>query len=464
MPSSFQTATELLAELRSGSLSAVELMQNTLDRITEVNPQLNAIVSLRDRDALMAEAKVADQVKTRGALHGLPMAVKDLTNVAGIRTTHGSPMMADFIPQTDGLMVARMRQAGAIFIGKTNTPEFGLGSHTFNPVHGATCNPYNLTKSCGGSSGGAAVALASGMLALADGSDMMGSLRNPAGWTNTYGFRPSWGRVPAEPSGDLYLHQLSTCGPMARCPEDIALLLDVMAGPDPRIPLARAAETMMPLPEARPKRIGWLGDWGGAMPMEPGILQQCETALKVFEELGHVVEPVAPPFSAERIWDSWVTLRSFAVAAGLKAHESTKHQLKDTAIWELERGQAMSGTQIQLASEARSDWHRAAVQLFETYDALILPTAQCWPFDVGLDYPRQISGVEMDTYHRWMQVVLPVSLLGLPSLAAPAGFGENGLPIGIQIFGALGQDREILSLGNAYHGATGWPDRKPPTL
>ncbi|PCJ04261.1 MAG: amidase [Rhodobacteraceae bacterium] len=463
MPLTYHSAVDLLGDLRCGKLTAVELMQATLDRVAVVNPRVNALVSLRDCDALMAEAKAADQASERGALHGLPMAVKDLANVAGIRSTQGSPLMADFVAQTDDLMVARLRRAGAIFIGKTNTPEFGLGSHTFNPVHGATRNPYDLTRSCGGSSGGAAVALATGMLALADGSDMMGSLRNPAGWNNVYGFRPSWGWVPSEPQGDLYLHQLSTSGPMARCPTDIALLLDMMAGPDRRAPLARGADLVSPLPEVTRKRIGWLGDWGGALPMEPGVLAQCESALKVFEDLGHVVEPVAPPFSADRIWESWITLRSFAVAAGLQALAGQKEHLKDTAIWELERGLALTGAQIQAASETRSDWHRTAVRLFETYDALVLRTAQCWPFDVEIDYPRQIAGVAMDSYHRWMQVVVPVSLLGLPSLAAPAGFGAEGLPMGIQIFGALGQDQQILALGNAYHRATRWPENDPPS-
>lgn len=462
MPLNYRSATDLLADLRTGNLTSVALMQATLDRIAAVNPRVNAIVSLRDRDDLMAEARAADQATSRGALHGLPIAVKDLANVAGMRTTQGSPLMQDFVPQGDDLVVARMRRAGAIFIGKTNTPEFGLGSHTYNPVHGATRNPYDLTRSCGGSSGGAAVALATGMLALADGSDMMGSLRNPAGWTNIYGFRPSWGRVPPEPKGDLYLHQLSTSGPMARCPRDIALLLDVMAGPNPQVPLAREVKNLSPLPEPGRKRIGWLGDWGGAMSMQPGVLAQCESALQVFKDLGHVVEPVAPPFPAEQIWESWITLRSFAVAGSLKAFAGQHDQLKDAAIWELERGLALSGAQIQAASELRSDWHRAALQLFESYDALVLPTAQCWPFEVEIDYPRQIAGVAMDTYHRWMQVVVPVSLLGLPCLAAPAGFGASGLPMGIQIFGALGQDQQILALGNAYHQATGWPDKSPP--
>ncbi|CUH88583.1 Glutamyl-tRNA(Gln) amidotransferase subunit A [Phaeobacter sp. CECT 5382] len=464
----YGSATKLVAQLRDGSVTAVELMQATLDRIDALNPGLNAIVALRDRSELMAEAAAADQRTDRGPLHGLPLAIKDLANVKGIASTQGSPLFRDFVPDRDELFVARLRAAGAILIGKTNTPEFGLGSHTFNPVYGVTGNPFDPTVTCGGSSGGAAVALSAGLVALADGSDMMGSLRNPAGWNNVYGFRPTWGWVPSEPQGDLFLHQLSTLGPMARSPEDIALLLDVMAGPDPRQPLARGAEQTAPLPECGPMRIGWLGDWGGAFPMEAGVLDTCVAALDQFRALGHSVEAVAPPFSAEKIWESWITLRSFAVAAGLRGFADRREALKDTAIWELERGLALTGAGIQAASDLRSDWQRAASKLFDSYDALILPTAQCWPFAQDLDYPRQIAGQPMDSYHRWMQVVTPVSLLGLPCLAVPVGFGDTdvstGLPMGLQIFAPQGHDRRLLALGQNYHQATQWPQKSPPPL
>ncbi len=459
----YGSAHALVTQLRSGALSATEVMQATLDRIAALNPRLNAIVALRDRDALMAEAAAADKAKSRGALHGLPMAIKDLADVKGIASTQGSPLIKDFVPSKDELFVARLRGAGAILIGKTNTPEFGLGSHTFNPVYGATGNPYDPHRTCGGSSGGAAVALSAGMLALADGSDMMGSLRNPAGWCNVYGFRPTWGWVPSEPQGDLFLHQLATLGPMARSPEDIALLLDVMSGPDPRQPLASGGAATLPLPQITPMRIGWLGDWGGAFAMEPGILQTCEAAVAQFSDMGHQVETVAPPFSAEQIWESWITLRSYAVAGGLRAFEGSRAALKETAIWELERGLALSGREIQAASDIRSNWQRRAAEVFQSFDALILPTAQCWPFPLEQDYPHSINGVAMDSYHRWMQVVTPVSLLGLPCLAVPAGFGDAGLPMGLQIFGAQGQDQNLLALGQSYHQATQWPQKSPPS-
>lgn len=457
------SATDLLSALSAGRLSAAELMQATLDRIGQVNGTVNAIVGLRDEDDLLAEADALDAGPRRGPLHGLPIAVKDLVNVAGVVSTQGSPILRDFVPKKDDLIAARMRAAGAILIGKTNVPEFGLGSHTFNPVYGATGNPYDPARTCGGSSGGAAVALATGMTSLADGSDMMGSLRNPAAWNNVYGFRPSWGRVPSEPEGDTFLHQLSTLGPMARSPGDLSLLLDVISGPDARQPHTLETAPVSPLRPAEPtgKRIGWLADWGGTFPMEAGLIAQCEEALRVFEALGCHVEPVAPPFDSEQIWDSWMTLRSWSVASGLAPLLEQKDQLKETALWELERGMAMSAMEVHRASVVRSQWFRRAAALFEEFDALVLPTTQVWPFPVETAYPEEIAGQKMDTYHRWMQVVVPVSLLGLPSLAVPAGFGDNGLPAGIQLFGPRGADAALLRLGEAYHQATEWPQVRP---
>jgi amidase len=458
------TAVQILGDLSSGRVSAVEVMNATLERIAKVNGDVNAIVALRDKDELLADANAADADPHRGPLHGLPIAVKDLVNVKGIVSTQGSPLFRDFVPGQDDMIAARMRAAGAILIGKTNTPEFGLGSHTFNPVYGATRNAYDARFSCGGSSGGAAVALATGMVALADGSDMMGSLRNPAAWNNVYGFRPTWGRVPSEPNGDTFLHQLSTLGPMARTPQDLGLLLDVISAHDPRQPHSFVSEPVSPITSAQTKglKIGWLGDWGGAFPMEDGILEVCESSLQVFETLGCRVESVAPPFPAERIWESWITLRSWAVAAGLGPLADKREHLKDTAIWELDRGLALSAMDVQRASVIRSEWYKAATSLFDDYDALILPAAQVWPFDVDLAYPKSIAGQVMGTYHRWMQTVVPAGLLGLPCLAAPAGFGAQGLPMGLQIIGRRGSDASLLKLGAAYHAATEWPQKRTP--
>ncbi len=464
MDEAYQGAASILAAIAAGDLTAEALMTRTLDRIAAKNDGVNAIVALRPAEELLAEARAADTVPAalRGPLHGLPMAVKDLVATKGIRTTKGSPALEDNIPDRDELLAARLRAAGAILIGKTNVPEFGLGSHSFNPVYGATVNPYDSTRAAGGSSGGAAAALATGMVALADGSDMMGSLRNPAAWCNVYGMRPSWGLVPSEPEGDLFLHPLATDGPMARSPEDLALLLQVLAQPDPMQPTPR----VLPAPGSAPikgQRIGWLGDWGGAYPMEDGILDLSRNALRTFEALGCTVEDVAAPFDAALIWESWTVLRHFAVAARLgPLYDTNRDDLKPEAIWEIERGQALSAAEIQRASSIRSDWYRRVMALFDSYDALVLPSAQVWPFPADWRYPETIEGTEMDTYHRWMEVVVPVSLLGLSAIAIPAGFGEAGLPMGIQIFGPRGADRSLLDLADAYHHQTDWPNARPP--
>ncbi|MCM2561104.1 amidase [Lutimaribacter sp. EGI FJ00015] len=462
-------ALELSAMLERREISAVELMQATLDRIGVVNGTVNAVISLGDSDALLQAARAADDSPRAGWLHGIPMAVKDLANVAGYPTSFGSPAMPETPAKADDLMVGRLRAAGAVFIGKTNTPEFGLGSHTFNPVHGTTLNPYDLGRSAGGSSGGAAVALAARMLSVADGSDMMGSLRNPAGWANVYGMRPSWGRIPGEPQGEMFLHPLATTGPMARNPRDLAALLEVQAGPDPRQPFGLPRESYLDAiaADVKGRRIGWLADWGGAYEMEPGILELTESALRVFEELGAVVEPVSAPIEAAEIWDSWLGLRAFANAGRLDPlyqNPVTRDRLKPDAIWEIETGRALGATEIQRLSLIRSDWFRRAAALFDKYDALVLPSAQVWPFPADWERPHRINDTEMDTYHRWMEVVVPVSLIGLPCVNLPAGFGANGLPGGMQLFGRHGNDLGLLQLAEAYHQAIDWPGKNPPDL
>lgn len=459
------SATEILAALRDGSLTAETLMAQTLDRISKVNGNVNAIVALRDREDLMAEARAADAATgARGPLHGLPIAVKDLVHTKGIRTTMGSPVFADFVPEVDDILAARLRAAGAILIGKTNVPEFGLGSHTFNPVYGPTRNPYDNSRSAGGSSGGTAAALATGMLALADGSDMMGSLRNPAAWNNVYGFRPSWALVPADPRGEMFMGQLATLGPMARSPEDVGILLDVIAGPHPRVPHGRPWTPVSPLKAAdlNGVRVGWLGDWGGTLPMEDGVMETCRATLDVLRDLGASVEDLDPPFDMDAIWQSWIGLRSAAVAGSMDALGDRISETKETAQWEAARGRAMSALDVHRLSVIRSQWFLRAAELFESYDFLVMPSAQMWPFDVTLDYPREVAGVPMDTYHRWMQVVVPAGLIGLPVLAVPSGFGENGLPMGVQLIGANGSDARLLEIGAAYHAATEWPQKRPP--
>ncbi|CUH53001.1 amidase [Shimia marina] len=462
-------AAVLVAALREGRLTAEAVMAATLDRITARNEAVNAIVDVRDPSALIAEARAADAVPydARGALHGLPMAIKALAHVKGTRNTEGSPLYADRISEGDSVFVAQLRAAGAIFIGKTNVPEFGLGSHSYNPVHGVTVNPYDSRRTAGGSSGGAGAALALGMVALADGSDMMGSLRNPAGWNNVYGFRPSWGVVPREPGAESFWQQLSTIGPMARSPRDCALLLSVMAQDHPAVPFNMPEQDwdIGDQGDMSGARIGWLKDWGGAMPMEAGIVTLCEAGLAEMAALGAEVSELPAPFDAEEMFESWSVLRAFALAgelAPLYLDTRKRDRLKPAAQWEIQRGLDLSALALHRATKTRSAWFARAAALFEEYDVLALPVAQVFPFHADWDWPREIAGVAMDSYHRWMQVMVPASLLGLPAISLPVGFDPRGLPMGIQLIGAKGQDRRVLEIAQAYHVATQWPQRRPP--
>lgn len=447
-------ATDQLAALRAGTITARELMAQTLDQIDRLNPAVNAIVALRDRDTLLDEAEHAPP----GPLQGLPMAIKDLAETAGILTSYGSPAFRDNVPDEDCPMVARLRRAGAVIIGKTNTPEFGLGSHSYNPVHGITRNPYDLTRSAGGSSGGAGAALASRMVALADGSDMMGSLRNPAGWNNVFGFRPSYGLVAGGGPGDLFLAQLSTEGPMARSIRDLELLLTIQSEHDPRHPHSsgpyRAAGARGKL------KIGWLADWGGAYTTEQGVLGLCAAAVNVFEDLGHSVVALPPPFPAEALWQAWTVLRSRTIAGNLgPLLRQSPEMIKPELQWEIEQGLAVTTEELRKASATRSDWFRCTAGM--EVDILALPSAQLFAFDAGWHWPKAIGRTAMDTYHRWMEVAVPASLTGLPALCVPAGFGVAGTPMGLQLIGHRGRDAAVLNLGRDYEAATNWITQEP---
>jgi len=464
-----RSAVDLVSQMARGDVSAVELMRATLLRINQVNPVVNAIVSLRDADQLMAEALKADEtpIDQRGPLHGLPLAVKDLAAVKGLPTTMGSQAVSHAPAKADELMVARMRAAGAIFVGKTNVPEFGLGSHTFNPVFGTTLNPYDTGRSAGGSSGGAAVALATGMMTLADGSDMMGSLRNPAAWNNVYGFRPTVGRVPGDPVGNIFQTPLATLGPMARNPRDIARLLSVQSGPVPHAPNSLEKFELGSFKAASLKgiKIGWTRDWGSALSFEPGILDLCEKALEQFKDMGAEVIALDPPYSREALWESWMLLRAHANASRLSIlmeNPKTRDLIKEDALWEVETGLRLSAMDIERMQMIASDWFRTSAKLFQEFDALIMPTAQVWPFPKDESKPMKINSTQMDTYHRWMETVIPVSLIGLPSLNIPIGFGKNELPMGMQVVGPFGADRRVLEIGGTWHQATDWPNKKPP--
>ena len=455
-------------------VSCREVMVAYLDRIDAVNPAVNAIVALQPRETLLAQADERDRQLARGEscgwMHGFPLAVKDLAQTAGIVTTLGSPIFRGHVPVADSLVVERMKRAGAIIIGKTNTPEFGLGSNTYNTVYGTTLNPYDPTRSAGGSSGGAAVALALRMLPVADGSDMGGSLRNPAGWNNVYGFRPSFGRVPKLPEFDLFGQQLGVEGPMARTAADLVRLLAVQAGPDVRAPLSLLEDPAIfaePLRgPASGLRIGWLGSLDGHLALEPGIAEVCGDALKTLESLGCVVEPTSLGFDPERLWQAWITLRSMLAGGALSAHyqdPKRRDLLKPEAIWEVEQGLTRTAHDIYRASVARSDWYRAALSLFDRFDFLALPSAQLFPFDLQSRWPAEIAGRTMDTYHRWMEVVIPATMAGLPAASVPAGFGGAlGLPIGLQLIGRPRADHAVLQLAHGYDQASDWVRRAPP--
>ncbi|MDE3739018.1 amidase [Pseudomonas resinovorans] len=468
-------AHQLSLHIRQRQVSCREVMQDYLAHIERFNPRVNALVSLQPTERLLAEADQRDAELARGDykgwMHGLPHAVKDLSLTQGIRTTLGSPLYKDYIPDRDGIMVERLKAAGAIIIGKSNTPEFGLGSQTYNPLFGATGCAYDPTRTAGGSSGGAAAALAMRLVPVADGSDMMGSLRNPAAFNNIIGFRPSQGRVPFDDAADLFLDQLGYEGPMGRNTRDVALLLSVQAGGDARSPLSISAGSQDFAGaldhDFKGARLGWLGDFDGYLPMEHGVLDLCRTAFKDFESLGCQIDEARPDYSMARLWDTWRTLRHWQVASSLGSHyadPARREQLKPEAIWEVENGLRLSAMDVSRASAARTDWYRAICQLFERYDYLLLPSAQVFPFDKTQHWPKEIAGVAMDTYHRWMEVVIPATLSGCPAANVPVGFDSRGLPMGLQIIGPHQADLAVLQLAHAYEQASGWTRHLPGCL
>ncbi|WP_090043796.1 amidase [Limnohabitans sp. 2KL-27] len=458
------SATSLSRAIHLRQVSCQEVMQATLARIERLNPQSNAIVSLQDPESLMTQARERDAQLARGEsmgwMHGMPQAIKDLAHVQGLRTTLGSPLMKDFVASEDGLMARRMKAAGAIVIGKTNTPEFGLGSHTFNEVFGPTRNAWNPAKSAGGSSGGAAVALAQRLLPVADGSDFMGSLRNPAGWNHVFGMRPSHGRVPMSPAQDVFMAQLGTEGPMGRHVRDMAMLLSVQAGANPGNPLslsddpAQFAGALDSNPQGQ--RIGWLGDLQGYLPMEGGILDICQTALNSFGAMGCTVDEARLGMAPEQIWQAWLVWRQALMGpriAPFLVNPANRAHIKPEALWEHDHSLNLTGAQLMAASASRTRFYLSMLALFEQFDVLAIPVSQVWPFDVGLRWPSSVAGRPMDTYHRWMEVVIYATLAGLPSISVPAGFGANGLPMGLALIGQPQGDLALLKLAHAYEMA-----------
>ena len=461
----FKTAVELAGLIRDGELSARELLEVHLDQIERINPQVNAIVTLADELA-MSQASAADESQARGEplgpLHGLPVAHKDLVATAGIRTTWGSPIYADFVPSEDALIIERLKAAGVVQVGKTNVPEFGAGSQTFNPVFGACLNPYDTSRTCGGSSGGAAVALACGMVPIADGSDTGGSLRNPANFCNVVGFRNSPGRVPVHPT-ELGWFPISVQGPMARTVADTALMLSVLAGPDPRVPisLAEPGESFRGSLERdfSGVRVAWSRDLG-SFPVDDAVAGALEPQLEAFSTIGCTLDHAHPDFRDADF--CFKTLRAWAFESKFSPLlEKHRDKIKETIIWNAEAGQQQSGPDIARAERLRTALFHRVREFMDDYEFLVLPVSQVAPFDVETPYITEINGQSMETYIDWMMSCYFITVTGLPALSLPLGFTDEGLPVGLQIVGRHQDDFGVLQLAYAIQQANGSWQRRP---
>lgn len=467
-------ATILVDRIRKGKLSSRQVVSAFLENIARLNPDWNAIVSLRDEADILVEADLADHDlangKWHGPIHGLPIAVKDLALTKGLRTTFGSPLYRDFVPDHDSLIVERMRAAGGLVIGKTNVPEGGLGSHTYNRVFGLTRNAWDPTKSAGGSSGGAAVAVALRLLPFADGSDMGGSLRNPAAFNGIFGLRPSLGRVPFWPRTDAFWSQHVTEGPIARSAADLTLLLSVLAGPDARVPLSltddisdwhRRLDVDM-----QGKKIAWLADLPRAMPFEDGITDLCRSSLDCFMEAGVEIVEIDSGLNWEAIWTAFKIQRQFSIGRRFEeAFEDPRRRrlMKPELIWEIECSKKLTMTDLHKSVETRTHLYDRFMTLHQTFDYLSMPSAQVFAFPSELHWPTEIDGIQMDSYHRWMQVVTAGTLSGCPCLSVPAGY-KGGLPMGVQLIGRRWDDLSLLQAARTYEKLVDYLRDLPPVL
>ena len=462
----FTPAVELARLLRSGELSARELLDAFLNRIHRINPQLNAIVTL-DEERSVARARAADDAVARGdllgVLHGLPIAVKDLADTAGIRTTYGSPLFADHVPAADAPYVALLKAAGAVIIGKTNTPEFGAGSQTFNPVFGTTRNPWDTRMTPGGSSGGAAAAVAAGLLPFADGSDLAASVRNPAAMCSLVGLRTTPGTIP---SGGDFFNPLPVAGPIARSAADAALLLAGLRGDDPELPLARprtgAAEPGTMPDGVAGLRIAWSADLGG-LPVEPEVARVLARARDVLAAAGAVIVDAGPDLAAAD--EVFLVLRGVMMAGRYGSLlESARDQLKDTLIWNIEQGLALTGSQVAAAMRQHSEIFHRTKAFLRQYDLLAAPTVQVAPFPVEQEWVTAINGIPQDTYIDWLRSCSRITVTGHPAVSVPAGFTAGGLPVGLQLVGRYGGDDRLLSFAGAVAGALLPVPARPPGL
>jgi amidase len=459
------TAVEQRRLVGDKEVSAGELLDAHLRRIAATNPAVNAVIAL-DPDVARARARAVDDAIAAGddpgPLAGLITAHKDLTETADFPTTYGSPLFAGHRPPADSLIVARMRAAGAVAVGKTNTPELGAGSHTFNPLHGTTFNPWDLSRSAGGSSGGAAAALACRMVATADGSDMGGSLRNPAAWNNVIGFRSTPRAVPKVGPGDPWL-TLSMEGPMGRTIDDVVLLLRVIGQPDGRDPLHRPLDLPAELrPPQRPLRVAWSDDLGG-LPVERSQRDVLAGARQVMTELGWDVVDAEPDLGGA---DCFRVLRAWTIANGVTAQFPDRiDEVKATIRDEVRRGRALTAADVADAfEELGAMWRRAAAFFAAGWDLLAAPVTQLAPFPTELEYPTEVAGEVMGNYIDWMASCWRVTVTGCPALSLPAGFDADGLPAGVQLIASHGDDVALLRAAKALEAATGHAARRPPVL
>ncbi|MXX92007.1 MAG: amidase [Chloroflexi bacterium] len=464
----FSTATDIARWIRTGDISARDVMAAHLEQIERINPTVNAIVTLLDGDDLMESALSADETLAKsgpdnlGPLYGLPVGIKDLQPTAGIRTTYGSPIFKDLVPTEDSLTVQRYKDAGAIVIGKTNTPEFGAGSQTFNEVFGTTLNPYDLTKTCGGSSGGATVALACGMMPIAQGSDFGGSLRNPAAWSNVVGMRNSIGTVPVHPAPLGYTSE-SVTGGMGRTVTDVALQLVALAGPDPRVPsslMQPSSVFSQPLErDFAGTRIAWSRNVGGA-PIDSAINETLDAQRDVLEDLGCIVEDAEPPLQ-----DAGEIFHVLRAAIFAHQHEANirdhRDLVKETIIWNAEEGMRLTALDVKKAEERRSALYARMAEFMSDYDYLMLPVTSVPPFSADLEYPTSVAGQPLANYLEWMSPCSNITVTGLPAISVPAGFDKDGLPTGLQIVGRQRADFSVLQMAHAFEQATEYWRKRP---
>ena len=459
------SAVELTGAIRRREVSAREALEAHFDRIDAVNGTINAVIT-EDRQGAAALADAADELTASGAdlppLHGLPMTHKDTHNTKGLRTTQGSPVLRDFVPMFDDLIIGRLKKAGVVTTGKTNVPEFAAGAHTFNELFGTTVNPYDTSLSAGGSSGGVAASIAARIQALGDGSDMGGSLRNPASFCNIVGYRPSIGVVPSLPTRNAWAW-LNRNGLMARDVEDIALGMTAIAGPDPAVPYSYPVSGSFGSSLQRDMtglRIGWSSDFGLAVPVDREVLRVLEGQLQVFTDLGAIVEEAAPDLrGADQVFG---TTRAFDFVLGLgdlvKKHGDT---IKPEIRWNVEQGLRLTAQDMIDAALARTRLDTSVRRYFGKYDVFASPTTQVLPFDVAERYPTSVNGVEFETYLDWMRSATLISATGLPAVSVPAGFSDDGLPVGLQLAMPHGSDVELLQVAYAFEQATGWAKRMP---